>query len=56
MDGGRLQTLVITEFMMMMMEMMTKMVVIRMVISQATRDRISVYRTATTSFYQKLYH
>lgn len=38
MDGGRLQTLVITEFMMMMI-MMTKMVVIKMVKSQATRDR-----------------
>lgn len=55
MDGGRLQTLVITEFMMMMI-MMTKMVVIKMVKSQATRDRISVYPTATTSFYQNLYH
>ena len=45
MDGGRLQTWVITEFTMMMI-MMTKMVVIRRGKSQATRDRISVYPTA----------
>ena len=47
MDGGRLQTLVITELMMMMM---TMMVVIKMLERQATRDRISVYPTVEKGY------
>ena len=47
MDGGRLQTLVITELMMMMM---TMMVVIKMAERQATRDRISVYPTVEKGY------
>lgn len=47
MDGRRLQTLVITELIMMMM---TMMVVIKMVKRQATRDRIPIYPTAEKGY------
>ena len=47
MDEGRLQTLVITELMMMMM---TMMLVIKMVKRKATRDRISVYPTVEKGY------
>lgn len=47
MDEGKLQTLVITELMMMMM---TMMLVIKMVKRKATRDRISVYPTVEKGY------
>ena len=47
MDEGKIQTLVITELMMMMM---TMMLVIKMVKRKATRDRISVYPTVEKGY------
>lgn len=47
MDEGKLQTLVITELMMMMM---TMMLVIKMIKRKATRDRISVYPTVEKGY------
>ena len=47
MDEGKLQTLVITELMMMMM---TMMLVIKMVKRKATRNRISVYPTVEKGY------
>lgn len=47
MDEGKIQTLVITELMMMMM---TMMLVIKMVKRKATHDRISVYPTVEKGY------